>query len=109
MISVDPSWTPTPIQIHIRPPDGSDHPVGGFAIEPVQKEIDAARENKVPITTFIFQAIAQPFPILSEGRLMVVAVLGDQEIPCCFLNAILEPKASSTASPQPASQSQPAA
>jgi hypothetical protein len=81
----------------------------GFEIALIQKELGDAKKTGSPFVTFIFQAIASPFPIMAAGRFFVIATIGDKEYVCCTLNVQSDSIASPTASEQPASQSPPAA
>jgi hypothetical protein len=101
-VIADVSWKPAPIALHLRPPDGTTHQLGAFPMEGIAEELARAKAGKSPFVTFVFQAVAAPFPLLSEGRIFLVVTVGKREFRCGMLNVQLVASPSSTVSQPPA-------
>jgi len=85
-VHVEPSANVGAISGRLRFPDGSHHELGAFDLNLVKKTQEESRQKDAPWAGFVLTALAYNFPIQAEGRLLLLARIGDDEVVCGSLN-----------------------
>ena len=72
---------PRPMTIVLRHADGNEVNLADFTEDFVRETCATTRGQGSPLATFIATTIASPFPVLSEGRLLVLLrIVGGEEM-----------------------------
>lgn len=88
-------------------PDGNKNHFDGFTTDQVNVELQKAIENGLPHAGFMLQAVGTSVPIKAQGRIELVATIGNESIICASMRVFQEATVSSV-SEQPPAQSPPA-
>src|SRR5271166_4517656 len=101
-IHIDPSTEISSISAKICFPNGMENEIGRFDTDHIKSTQSDSRQKGAPWSGFIITALAINVPIDAAGRILLVAVIGDEELVCGGLNVEIASDPAATASAQPA-------